>query len=81
MANSERSQQQDWSSMALPFTNFEIAFILIAFIVVTLFSLASVFSQPNTKREEDYEECFKTTRVRKTKQKGVQSVPTVKDAL
>uniref|UniRef100_A0A8C4S3A8 Small integral membrane protein 31 n=1 Tax=Erpetoichthys calabaricus TaxID=27687 RepID=A0A8C4S3A8_ERPCA len=37
--------------MELPFSNFEIAFILIAFIVFSLFTLASIYSQP----EEDPE--------------------------
>ncbi|KAG5849449.1 hypothetical protein ANANG_G00110550 [Anguilla anguilla] len=68
--------------MELPFTNLEIAFILIAFVVFSLFSLASVYSEPNAKKEEEspYEECFKMKSVRKTKQKAIPSVSSVKEA-
>ncbi|KAJ8339742.1 hypothetical protein SKAU_G00343750 [Synaphobranchus kaupii] len=73
--------EQDWRSMELPFTNLEIAFILIAFFVFSLFTLASVYSQPNSKREEEspHDECFKTKSTGKTKQKAVPGVSAVKE--
>ncbi|XP_069099985.1 small integral membrane protein 31 isoform X2 [Pleurodeles waltl] len=35
--------------MALPFTNLEVAFILLAFVIFSIFTLASIYSEP----EED----------------------------
>ncbi|XP_059577890.1 small integral membrane protein 31 [Alligator mississippiensis] len=32
--------------MELPFTNLEVAFILLAFVIFSLFSLASIYSDP-----------------------------------
>ncbi|XP_066574143.1 small integral membrane protein 31 [Amia ocellicauda] len=41
-------------SMELPFSNLELAFILIAFTVFSIFSLASIYSTPDDKpRVED----------------------------
>ncbi|KAJ8247397.1 hypothetical protein GJAV_G00245920 [Gymnothorax javanicus] len=75
--------EEDWSSMELPFTNFELAFILIAFVVFSMFSLASVLSQPHTKREEESprEESFKSKSTRKAKQKVIPGASTVKESL
>ncbi|XP_071261122.1 small integral membrane protein 31-like, partial [Salvelinus alpinus] len=39
--------------MELPFTGLELAFIIIAFIVFSLFGLASVCTQPDTERERE----------------------------
>lgn len=33
--------------MELPFTNLEVAFILLAFVIFTLFILASIYSDPD----------------------------------
>uniref|UniRef100_A0A8C6VRM0 Small integral membrane protein 31 n=1 Tax=Naja naja TaxID=35670 RepID=A0A8C6VRM0_NAJNA len=35
--------------MELPFTKLEVAFILLAFVIFTLFILASIYSEPDTK--------------------------------
>ncbi|CAL8330422.1 unnamed protein product [Merluccius merluccius] len=36
--------------MELPFTAFELTFILIAFIIFSLFTLASIYYQPDARR-------------------------------
>ncbi|KAM5175568.1 small integral membrane protein 31 [Callospermophilus lateralis] len=41
--------------MELPFTNLEVAFILLAFVIFSLFTLASIYTSPDDKNEE--EEC------------------------
>ncbi|XP_025978700.1 small integral membrane protein 31 [Dromaius novaehollandiae] len=41
--------------MELPFTNLEVAFILLAFVIFSLFTLASIYSDPQDNNEE---ECF-----------------------
>uniref|UniRef100_A0A8C2Y4V8 Small integral membrane protein 31 n=1 Tax=Coturnix japonica TaxID=93934 RepID=A0A8C2Y4V8_COTJA len=38
--------------MELPFTNLEVAFILLAFVIFSLFTLASIYSDPYGKKEE-----------------------------
>ncbi|KAG8592572.1 hypothetical protein GDO81_000547 [Engystomops pustulosus] len=38
--------------MELPFTKLEIAFILLAFIIFSLFSLASIYSEPDKGHED-----------------------------
>ncbi|MEE6461076.1 hypothetical protein FKM82_001184 [Ascaphus truei] len=38
--------------MELPFTNLEVAFILLAFIIFTLFSLASIYSEPEAPNKD-----------------------------
>uniref|UniRef100_A0A8C9LCE1 Small integral membrane protein 31 n=1 Tax=Pavo cristatus TaxID=9049 RepID=A0A8C9LCE1_PAVCR len=38
--------------MELPFTNLEVAFILLAFVIFSLFTLASIYSDPHGKKEE-----------------------------
>uniref|UniRef100_A0A803V8W5 Small integral membrane protein 31 n=1 Tax=Ficedula albicollis TaxID=59894 RepID=A0A803V8W5_FICAL len=37
--------------MELPFTNLEVAFILLAFIIFTLFTLASIYSDSHDNKE------------------------------
>ncbi|NXK29907.1 SIM31 protein, partial [Piprites chloris] len=39
--------------MDLPFTNLELAFILLAFVIFTLFTLASIYSDSHDNREEE----------------------------
>ncbi|KAJ8399288.1 hypothetical protein AAFF_G00413260 [Aldrovandia affinis] len=76
-----QKQLEGRGSMELPFTNFELAFILIAFVVFTLFSLASVYSEPDAKRQEErpYGESANLKSTRKaTPQKDVTDVPTLK---
>ncbi|KAG8135056.1 hypothetical protein E2320_008112 [Naja naja] len=38
--------------MELPFTKLEVAFILLAFVIFTLFILASIYSEPDTKNAD-----------------------------
>uniref|UniRef100_A0A6I8SGA0 Small integral membrane protein 31 n=1 Tax=Xenopus tropicalis TaxID=8364 RepID=A0A6I8SGA0_XENTR len=38
--------------MELPFSNLEVAFILLAFTIFSIFSLASVYSEPEQARAE-----------------------------
>ncbi|XP_058513554.1 small integral membrane protein 31 [Ochotona princeps] len=42
-----------WSSMELPFTNLEMAFILLAFVIFSLFTLASIYTDPDEQNEEE----------------------------
>ncbi|XP_037685027.1 small integral membrane protein 31, partial [Choloepus didactylus] len=37
--------------MELPFTNLEMAFILLAFVIFSLFTLASIYTNPDEKNE------------------------------
>lgn len=37
--------------MELPFTNLEAAFILLAFVIFSLFTLASIYSDPHDNKE------------------------------
>uniref|UniRef100_A0A8C3XSD2 SIM31 protein n=1 Tax=Chelydra serpentina TaxID=8475 RepID=A0A8C3XSD2_CHESE len=39
--------------MELPFTNLEIAFILLAFVIFSLFILASIYSDPDENNAEN----------------------------
>ncbi|NWI29293.1 SIM31 protein, partial [Sula dactylatra] len=39
--------------MELPFTNLEVAFILLAFVIFSLFTLASIYSDPHDNKEEE----------------------------
>ncbi|XP_069451105.1 small integral membrane protein 31 [Ovis canadensis] len=38
--------------MELPFTNLEMAFILLAFVIFSFFTLASIYTNPNERNEE-----------------------------
>lgn len=39
--------------MELPFTNLEIAFILLAFVIFSLFTVASIYTNPDESNEEE----------------------------
>lgn len=39
--------------MELPFTNLEIAFILLAFVIFSLFTVASIYTNPDERNEEE----------------------------
>ncbi|OCT57148.1 hypothetical protein XELAEV_18003937mg [Xenopus laevis] len=57
--------------MELPFSNLEVAFILLAFTVFSIFSLASVYSEPEQANTEDIhgipKDCINRTRSKKKK--------------
>ncbi|XP_034879082.1 small integral membrane protein 31, partial [Mirounga leonina] len=42
--------------MELPFTRLEMAFILLAFVIFSLFTLASIYTNPDERNEEEEEE-------------------------
>nr|KAF6482154.1 small integral membrane protein 31 [Molossus molossus] len=39
--------------MELPFTNLEMAFILLAFVIFSLFTAASIYTDPDERNEEE----------------------------
>lgn len=39
--------------MELPFTNLEVAFILLAFVIFSLFTVASIYTNPDERNEEE----------------------------
>uniref|UniRef100_A0A8C6BAT7 Small integral membrane protein 31 n=1 Tax=Monodon monoceros TaxID=40151 RepID=A0A8C6BAT7_MONMO len=39
--------------MELPFTNLEMAFILLAFVIFSFFTLASIYTNPDERNEEE----------------------------
>lgn len=39
--------------MELPFTSLEMAFILLAFVIFSLFTLASIYTNPDERNEEE----------------------------
>ncbi|XP_070273347.1 small integral membrane protein 31, partial [Myotis yumanensis] len=45
-----------WWSMELPFTNLEMAFILLAFVIFSLFTAASIYTNPEERNAEEEEE-------------------------
>lgn len=51
--------------MELPFTNLEMAFILLAFFIFSLFTLASIYTSPNERNEEDDYHLKETRKKRK----------------
>lgn len=58
--------------MELPFTNLEIAFILLAFIIFSLFSLASIYSEPDQSNdEENLQTPIKEIKEKKNKRKRI----------
>ncbi|KAL4640378.1 hypothetical protein GN956_G12315 [Arapaima gigas] len=65
--------------MEVPFSNLELAFILIAFMVFSLFSLASVLSNRN--KESPKEEYAKLKRTSKRKRSTDPKVANVKEAV
>jgi len=44
--------------MELPFTNLEMAFILLAFVIFSFFTLASIYTNPNERNEGKERELF-----------------------
>uniref|UniRef100_A0A2K5KS41 Small integral membrane protein 31 n=1 Tax=Cercocebus atys TaxID=9531 RepID=A0A2K5KS41_CERAT len=42
--------------MELPYTNLEMAFILLAFVIFSLFTLASIYTTPDDSNEEEEHE-------------------------
>ena len=44
--------------MELPFTNLEMAFILLAFVIFSFFTLASIYTDPDEKNEGKERELF-----------------------
>lgn len=51
--------------MELPFTNLETAFILLAFVIFSLFTLASIYTNPDEKIEEEEQEIKEEKKTRK----------------
>ncbi|XP_036169908.1 small integral membrane protein 31 [Myotis myotis] len=47
-----------WWSMELPFTNLEMAFILLAFVIFSLFTAASIYTNPDERNEGKKRELF-----------------------
>lgn len=53
--------------MELPFSNLELAFILLAFVIFTLFTLASLlYTKPDERNEEEVHQANKNKKERKT---------------
>uniref|UniRef100_A0A8C0JXT7 Small integral membrane protein 31 n=1 Tax=Canis lupus dingo TaxID=286419 RepID=A0A8C0JXT7_CANLU len=48
--------------MELPFTSLEIAFILLAFVIFSLFTLASIYTNPDERNEGKKRKLFKVTK-------------------
>lgn len=59
--------------MELPFTNLEVAFILLAFVIFSLFTLASIYSDPHGNKEEERSMQEEYKKRRKSKNKKIQS--------
>ncbi|XP_029805272.1 small integral membrane protein 31, partial [Suricata suricatta] len=55
--------------MELPFTSLEIAFILLAFVIFSLFTLASIYTNPDERNEEHEHEKKKKKKKEKEKEK------------
>ncbi|XP_050751535.1 small integral membrane protein 31 [Gymnogyps californianus] len=58
--------------MELPFTNLEVAFILLAFVIFSLFTLASIYSDPHDNKEE--KEVYKRRKKKKRKSESINSL-------
>ncbi|XP_029115074.1 small integral membrane protein 31-like [Scleropages formosus] len=73
-------QRQSPRLMEVPFTNLELAFILIAFMVFSMFSLASVLSNRNDRAQDESssEEYAKLRSTSKQKQSTKPKVANVK---
>lgn len=67
--------------MELPFSGFELTFIIIAFVIFSLFSLASVCFQPETPQPEDVMCEAEKKLVLKRKQRVITKVPGRKEAM
>uniref|UniRef100_A0A8C5XVC0 Small integral membrane protein 31 n=1 Tax=Microcebus murinus TaxID=30608 RepID=A0A8C5XVC0_MICMU len=55
--------------MELPYTNLEMAFILLAFVIFSLFTLASIYSTPDEKNEEEEHQIKEEKKKRKKHRK------------
>ncbi|XP_036137891.1 small integral membrane protein 31 [Molossus molossus] len=55
--------------MELPFTNLEMAFILLAFVIFSLFTAASIYTDPDERNEEEKEKERKKKEERKKERK------------
>uniref|UniRef100_A0A5F5PM07 Small integral membrane protein 31 n=2 Tax=Equus TaxID=9789 RepID=A0A5F5PM07_HORSE len=51
--------------MELPFTNLEMAFILLAFVIFSLFTLASIYTTPDESNEEEEHQIKEENKKRK----------------
>ncbi|KAM5264309.1 small integral membrane protein 31 [Ctenodactylus gundi] len=51
--------------MEFPFTNLEMAFILLAFVIFSLFTLASIYTTPDDRNEEEEHEIKEKKKKRK----------------
>uniref|UniRef100_A0A8B9WMT9 Small integral membrane protein 31 n=1 Tax=Bos mutus grunniens TaxID=30521 RepID=A0A8B9WMT9_BOSMU len=63
--------------MELPFTNLEMAFILLAFVIFSFFTLASIYTNPNERNEGKERELFiieNKTKLQKKKKKKQQQL-------
>lgn len=57
-----------WWSIELPFTNLEVAFILLAFVIFSLFTAASIYTNTD-ERNEGEEQQIKKKKIRKSGKK------------
>ncbi|CAK6445847.1 unnamed protein product [Pipistrellus nathusii] len=57
-----------WWSIELPFTNLEVAFILLAFVIFSLFTAASIYTNPDEGNEGE-EQQIKKKKIRKSGKK------------
>uniref|UniRef100_A0A2I3HQL6 Small integral membrane protein 31 n=1 Tax=Nomascus leucogenys TaxID=61853 RepID=A0A2I3HQL6_NOMLE len=55
--------------MELPYTNLEMAFILLAFVIFSLFTLASIYTTPDDSNEEEEHEIKGKEKKRKKPEK------------
>lgn len=55
--------------MELPFTNLEMAFILLAFVIFSFFTLASIYTNPNERNEEEEHQIKEKKRKKSGKKK------------
>ncbi|CAI9158313.1 unnamed protein product [Rangifer tarandus platyrhynchus] len=55
--------------MELPFTNLEMAFILLAFVIFSFFTLASIYTDPDEKNEEEEHQIKEKKRKKSGKKK------------
>ncbi|XP_032028137.1 small integral membrane protein 31 [Hylobates moloch] len=55
--------------MELPYTNLEMAFILLAFVIFSLFTLASIYTTPDDSNEEEEHEIKGKEKKRKKSEK------------
>uniref|UniRef100_A0A8C7C9C9 Small integral membrane protein 31 n=1 Tax=Neovison vison TaxID=452646 RepID=A0A8C7C9C9_NEOVI len=55
--------------MELPFTRLEMAFILLAFVIFSLFTLASIYTNPDERNEEEEHQIKEEKKKRKASKK------------